>query len=90
MVELFKDLPEAVASTVEIAERCAFRPKTHKPILPRFSVGADGHAVDEAAELRQQAEEGLARRMQPMASPRATPKRNTASAWNSSSASSSA
>jgi DNA polymerase-3 subunit alpha len=63
MVELFKDLPEAVASTVEIAERCAFRPKTHKPILPRFSVGADGHAVDEAAELRKQAVEGLANRI---------------------------
>ncbi len=63
MVELFKDLPEAVTSTVDIAERCAFRPKTHKPILPRFSVGEDGHAVDEAAELRQQAEEGLTRRI---------------------------
>jgi DNA polymerase III subunit alpha len=63
MVELFKDLPEAVASTVEIAERCAFRPKTHKPILPRFSVGEDGAAVDEAAELRKQAEEGLTRRL---------------------------
>ncbi len=63
MVELFKDLPEAVASTVEIAERSAFRPRTHKPILPRFSVGEDGHAVDEAAELRRQAEEGLTRRL---------------------------
>ena len=63
MVELFKDLPEAVASTVEIAERSAFRPKTHKPILPRFSVGEDGAAVDEAAELRNQAEGGLTRRL---------------------------
>ncbi len=63
MVELFKDLPEAVASTVEIAERSSFRPRTHKPILPRFSVGADGAAVDEAAELRKQAEEGLTRRI---------------------------
>ena len=63
MVELFKDLPEAIASTVEIAERSAFRPRTHKPILPRFSVGEDGAAVDEAAELRKQAEEGLTRRL---------------------------
>ena len=39
MVALFSDLPEALASTVEIAERCAFRPHTHDPILPRFSVG---------------------------------------------------
>ncbi|HEX3441437.1 MAG TPA: DNA polymerase III subunit alpha [Pseudolabrys sp.] len=63
MIELFSDLPEALASTVEIAERCAFRPRTHKPILPRFSVGEDGAAVDEAAELRKQAEEGLAGRL---------------------------
>jgi DNA polymerase-3 subunit alpha len=63
MRELFADLPEAIASTVEIAQRCAFRPHTRQPILPRFSVGADGHAVDEASELRQQAEAGLTRRI---------------------------
>ena len=40
MAVLFADLPEALASTVEIAERCAFRPMTRKPILPRFTVGA--------------------------------------------------
>ena len=62
MLELFDDLPEATAATVEIAERCAFRPKTHKPILPHFAVGSDGK-VDEAAELRRQAEEGLTRRL---------------------------
>src|SRR5437762_699596 len=32
MMALFADLPEALASTVEIAQRCAFRPKTRKPI----------------------------------------------------------
>jgi DNA polymerase-3 subunit alpha len=63
MRELFADLPEAIASTVEIAQRCSFRPKTRNPILPRFSVGADGHTVDEATELRNQAEAGLARRV---------------------------
>src|SRR5262249_57546752 len=36
MVELFRDLPEALTHTVEIAQRCAFRPRTHQPILPRF------------------------------------------------------
>ena len=36
MAELFADLPEALANTVEIAKRCAFRPKGRKPILPRF------------------------------------------------------
>jgi DNA polymerase-3 subunit alpha len=39
MMELFADLPEALASTVEIAQRCAWRPKTRNPILPRFTVG---------------------------------------------------
>src|SRR5262249_48481952 len=45
MVELFADLPEAVASTVEIARRCAFRPQVQAPILPRFSIGAAGATV---------------------------------------------
>ena len=62
MLELFSDLPEATAATVEIAERCAFRPKTHKPILPHFSVDT-GSKVDEAAELRKRAEDGLIRRL---------------------------
>jgi DNA polymerase-3 subunit alpha len=63
MMALFSDLPEALASTVEIAQRCAFRPKTRKPILPRFTA-ADGSAVDENAELRRQADEGLTRRIE--------------------------
>ena len=67
MAVLFADIPEALASTVEIAERCAFRPMTRKPILPRFTVGAAASAADadsdEAAELRRQAEEGLANRL---------------------------
>src|SRR5881409_3272930 len=67
MAVLFADIPEALASTVEIAERCSFRPKTRKPILPRFTVGAGSGsdaAAEEAAELKRQAEEGLARRLQ--------------------------
>src|SRR6266511_3656237 len=63
MAALFADLPEAVASTIEIARRCAFRPRVQAPILPRFSVGADGAAVDEAAELRKRAEAGFERRI---------------------------
>jgi len=58
MVALFEDLPEAAASTVEIARRCSFRPRTHHPILPRFTAGAD-----EAAELRKRAKEGLTQRL---------------------------
>src|SRR5579872_7400939 len=67
MAVLFADIPEALNSTIEIAERCAFRPLTRKPILPRFTVGADANAADaaveEAAELRRQAEEGLSHRL---------------------------
>src|SRR5712672_365846 len=67
MAVLFADVPEALASTIEIAERCSFRPVTRKPILPRFTVGAGTNAVeaesDEAAELRRQAEEGLSQRL---------------------------
>src|SRR5215813_4041280 len=67
MAVLFADIPEALASTVEIAERCSFRPMTRKPILPRFTVGVGSSAADaacaEVAELRRQAEEGLKRRL---------------------------
>ncbi len=59
MAALFSDLPEALASTVEIAERCAFRPHIQAPILPRFSVGDS----DEATELRKRAQAGLALRL---------------------------
>jgi DNA polymerase III subunit alpha len=65
MAVLFADIPEALASTVEIAERCAFRPTTRKPILPRFTVGAGADAAaEEAAELRREAEQGLSRRLE--------------------------
>ena len=62
MAALFADLPEALASTVEIAQRCAFRPGTRKPILPRFSAGDSSD--DETAILRKRAEQGLQRRIQ--------------------------
>src|SRR5215813_10519694 len=64
MVELFRDLPEALTHTVEIAQRCAFRPRTHQPILPRFSTGDNEKMLDEASELRKRAEEGLERRIE--------------------------
>ncbi|WP_041801751.1 DNA polymerase III subunit alpha [Rhodopseudomonas palustris] len=70
MAVLFADLPEALASTVEIAERCAFRPRTRKPILPHFTLGAGtgSHAAaassNEADEVRAQAEQGLIKRLQ--------------------------
>ncbi|MFO1039991.1 MAG: DNA polymerase III subunit alpha [Geminicoccaceae bacterium] len=56
MVELFADLPEAIANTLVIARRCAFMTPGRDPILPTF-------AADEEAEMRRQAEEGLERRL---------------------------
>jgi DNA polymerase-3 subunit alpha len=56
MAALFADLPEAVANTVEIARRCAFKVAKRAPILPRF-------ADDEVEELRRQAKEGLRARL---------------------------
>ncbi len=58
MRALFADLPEATDNSVEVALRCAYRPLTRNPILPRFSIPG-GEAVDEEQELRRQASEGL-------------------------------
>jgi DNA polymerase III subunit alpha len=66
MAALFADLPEALAATVEIAERCAYRPRTQAPILPRFSTGRGESAIgeiDEAGALRAAAESGLQTRL---------------------------
>ena len=61
MVELFKDLPEAIENTITIAKRCSFMPKTLDPILPKFvSAGADNEEVD----LRLKAFAGLEKRFQ--------------------------
>ena len=60
MIALFADLPEATQNSVEIALRCAYRPLSRKPILPRFA----GRGIeDEAKELRAAAEAGLAARL---------------------------
>jgi DNA polymerase-3 subunit alpha len=72
MLALFADLPEATGNSVEIAQRCVFRPKTRNPIMPRYireapdgvEPGAAGLDAVEARELRRQAEEGLAARLQ--------------------------
>ncbi|MBX3577873.1 MAG: DNA polymerase III subunit alpha [Rhizobiaceae bacterium] len=65
MAALFADLPEALENTVEIARRCSYFPKTRAPILPRFTHIGEGEAAEkaEAEELRRQAHEGLAWRI---------------------------
>jgi DNA polymerase-3 subunit alpha len=52
----FADLPEALENTIEIARRCAFRPKKRDPILPKF-VPESGRTPEE--EVREQAAAGL-------------------------------
>lgn len=59
MRALFDDLPEALATTGEIAMRCAVRAETRKPILPNFS--KEGRS--EAEELAHQARHGLEQRL---------------------------
>jgi len=60
MAVQFADLPEAIENTIQIAKRCAFRPKKRNPILPQF-VPESG--LSQADELRAQAEAGLTRRL---------------------------
>ena len=89
MVALFADLPEALASTVEIAQRCAFRPRTHQPILPRFSTGDKGRRARRGrANCAGAPRRGSSAASRPPASRRATRSTNTASGSTSSSASS--
>ena len=59
MVELFADIPEALANTVAIAKRCAFFAPSREPILPSFSI--DG--MSEEDSLRLQARKGLEARL---------------------------
>ena len=56
---LFADLPETLATTVEIAQRCVFRPHSQAPILPRFASGRNERAamVGEAKGQQGQAQE---------------------------------
>ena len=37
MIELFKDLPEALENNFNLPFRCSFKPSSSKPILPNIS-----------------------------------------------------
>ncbi len=63
MAELFADIPEALANTVEIARRCNLHLELGRPYLPDYPVPA-GKAIDQV--LREQAAVGLAARLGPM------------------------
>ena len=68
MIERFQDLPEAIANTLVVAQRCAFAAPAREPILPSFvvpsaTIGALPAETGEAEELRRQAREGLELRL---------------------------
>lgn len=54
---LFADLPEAIANTAVVAQRCAVLAPARKPILPRLSEGGEDEAMMAAAR------DGLERRL---------------------------
>jgi len=61
MAVLFADVPEALASTIEVAERCSFR--RHAQADPAALYGRrrhqrGGRRKRRGAELRRQADEG--------------------------------
>ena len=61
MEEAFSDLPEAVANTLVIAQRCAFAPPLRDPILPSLAGDQEG----EARMLADDARAGLEARLAP-------------------------
>ncbi|MDB5505695.1 MAG: polymerase subunit alpha [Devosia sp.] len=67
MAARFADLPEALASTVEIAQRVSYRPRSRAPVLPKFAAAPDlteDEAVAAEAEaLSAMARTGLDKRM---------------------------
>ena len=56
MSALFDDLPEAVANTAVVAQRCAYMPVPRKPIMPAFITDS---GRSESEELHDRAEAGL-------------------------------
>ncbi len=59
MHEIFADLPEAIANTLVVAQRCAVMAPSRKPILPTLA----GDLAGEAQMLRDDAHAGLERRL---------------------------
>ena len=61
MAELFDDIPEAIANTVQIAQRCSLTIELGKPYLPDYPV-PQGMTIDDF--LRQVSHEGLNGRLE--------------------------
>lgn len=52
MQEAFSDLPEAVANSLVVAQRCAFAPPQRDPILPSLAGDQEGEAMMLAEDAR--------------------------------------
>ena len=61
MEDLFRDIPEALANTLVVAQRCTGQPPKRKPILPSLAGDQEGEARMCGADSRL----GLVRRMEP-------------------------
>jgi DNA polymerase-3 subunit alpha len=61
MAQTFEDLPEAVANTLVVAQRCAFIPPKRKPLLPSLAGDKEG----EARMMVDLSRAGLAKRLAP-------------------------
>ncbi|MGB7374461.1 DNA polymerase III subunit alpha [Pontixanthobacter sp.] len=61
MEELFGDIPEALANTLTIAQRCAYAPPYRDPILPSLAGDLEG----EARALADDSRAGLEARLEP-------------------------
>ena len=72
MIELFKDVPEAIDNTVVIAQRCSYLLQAISPILPAFETEG---GRSEFEELAAQAEEGLEWRLKNFVTSEAEPYR---------------
>ena len=59
MIAVFKDEPEAIKATLEIAEKCQLKLKLGNPMLPSFGVP---EGMDEATYFREVAAKGLEER----------------------------
>ena len=53
---LFDDLPEAITNTIEISQRCSYRPTIKNPILPTYSIDKN---ISEKDLLNELSNEGL-------------------------------
>lgn len=64
MIELFKDVPEAIQATVEIADKCCLTLDFKTKHYPVFTTSNEGFTTAEAY-LRRLAEEGISKRYTP-------------------------